>query len=235
MSKYVKGKNCVVSMLVVDTYYPIFCAKSMDFTIDQEEIEITSVNSGSDREYELGMSSAMCNLTGITSTSNDTRLSVLYIMQQAVRRVTQSFKITLTADDAEVKVVSFDGLFRTTSFSKDGAGYSNAGASIRVTGPVNLGDTIDPPTVPTCEIEDTLAYTAVGGETSYSNVLLDTDTYPGLTVLWVTRAGSTLYPTTGTPVGLQFRHVGSTGTIEFDPLNPLNADEGITIQYKLIA
>jgi len=50
----IKGKNIVCSMDVGGTFYPIFCSKTAEFTVNQDEIETTSVNSGSSREYVQG-------------------------------------------------------------------------------------------------------------------------------------------------------------------------------------
>jgi hypothetical protein len=221
----------VVAMEIDSVYYPVFCAKSAEFTIDQEEIETTNVNSTSDREYVGGMSSGLLTMTGVTTVDNtNNRVSILYLMQQAIRRVIRPYKITMTADNATVKVISFDGLIRTTGISRETTGYSNSNLTVRVTGAIGINDLIAPPEPPACEIEDTIYIDVVAGETSVADPLLEQD---DVVILWVSREGQVFEQVVGTPGNAQFSFTALTGTINFDPSNPFNTGEVIAISYKI--
>jgi hypothetical protein len=231
VSNTVKGRNVVVAMEIDSIYYPVFCAKAAEFVIDQEEIEVTSVNSTSDREYVGGMSSGLLTMTGVTTVDNtNDRVSILYLMQQAIRRVIRPYKITMTADNTTVKVITFDGLIRTTGISRETNGYSNSNLTVRVTGAIGINDLIAPPEPPACEIEDTIYIDAVAGETSVSDPLLEQD---DVVILWASREGQIFEQVVGTPGNAQFSFNGATGTISFDPSNPLNDGEVIAISYKI--
>jgi hypothetical protein len=232
----VKGKNAIVSMDISGTFYPVFCAKTAEFVIEQEEIETTNVTSSSDREYVGGMSSALLNMTGVTTIDNtNSRVSILYLMQQAIRRAVQSFKITMTADNATVKVITFDGIIRTTGLQRDVAGFSNSNLTVRVTGAINLGDPVSPPEPPACEVQDAIyldeptAGITAGQYIAHSDLLEQAN----VVVLGVARTGSTYHYTSGTPVDLQFTTDLPNGDIIFSSLIPFNAGEWVYILYKI--
>lgn len=236
MAKTVKGKNIVLSMDIAGTFYPVFCGKTMDLTTEQEEIETTHVNSSSDREYVAGMSSSLCTITGITTIDNTNgRVGILYLKQQAVRRVVQSFRIRFTADDATVKDATFDGLIRTTGVSRDITGYSNSNLVIRVTGAINYGDPIAPPTPPDCEVEDAIyLYESDGGITAGQNTAhSDLLEQAGVEILMVVRTTDVQTYTSGTPTDSQFTTDLANGDIIFSSLLPFNEDEWVYILYKI--
>lgn len=229
----VLGKNIIISLQVGDTFYPVFCAKSGELATDQEEIEVTSVNSGGDREYEPGMASHTMSVTGLTELNNLGGLvSIFYLMQQAVRRTIHNFRWTFTNSEGEVISLLFKAFVRTTSLSKDVGVYSNCTASFRITGGITYSDVVNPPTDPVCEIADPIYDILPEGATTYTNALLAD---PGVEVLGVWRYTS-LSLTTGTPANGQYAINYGTGTISFDPANPGNpSGEPIHILYKVIA
>jgi len=62
----VLGKNQIVEIKYLGNWFPVFCCKSMDFTQNQEPVEVTSVNSVSGREYMAGLTTASLNVSGVT-------------------------------------------------------------------------------------------------------------------------------------------------------------------------
>jgi hypothetical protein len=231
MSK-IKGKNAVFSLLVGVTYYPVYCCKTWELVQIQEEIEVTSVNSGSDREYEPGMSSSTVECTGVATLDNTGGIiSPTYLQQQAVRRLNQSWRITLTDDDSNVLVYSFDGIITKTGISKQTGSYLGASLSVRVTGALSPNVIILPP-VPTNEF--VLYIDGVAGQWTVSHADLD-----GATILGVARSGMVHEQVSGTPVagGSEFKYIdgAGTGTIEFDSNQPFNAGpplENVWILFK---
>lgn len=228
----VLGKNIVISLQVGDSFYPVFCAKSGELSTDQEEIEVTSVNSGGDREYEPGMASHMMSLSGLTELNNLGGLvSIFYLMQQAVRRTIHNFRWTFTDTEATVITLMFKAFVRTTTLDKQIGLYSSCSATFRVTGGLTYSDVVNPPVDPICEIADPLYLTLAAGATSVTDPLL---AEPGVEMLGVWRYTS-LFLTNGTPGNGQYSVDYGTGTVFFDPVNPGNTGgEPIHILYKVI-
>ena len=59
MNRLIKGSGMVAELLVSGDYVPIFCAKDCTLSVSQDEIEVTSINSGSSREYLPGMANGI--------------------------------------------------------------------------------------------------------------------------------------------------------------------------------
>lgn len=231
MANLVKGRNVVVSMDISGTYYPVFCAKTAEFPIDQEVIETTTVNSTKQREYVPYRSSATLTVTGITTVDNSNgKVSVTYLMQQSVRSAVQSLKITMTADNGTDLVITFNAIIRRPSFSRDVNGYSQSSVEFLATGPIGFDEVITPPTPPDCEIEDPLYIDVVAGENSVSSALLQAT---GVEILTVARAGVVHSYTSGTPVDQEFTTDLPNGDIIFSSLLPFNTGEVIYILYKI--
>lgn len=232
MANRVQGRNVIVTMEVDSVYYPVFCAKTALLSQVQETIEITSVDSGNDRQYEPGMSTTTLEIGGLTILDNtENRISVLYLMQLAQRRARQTMKITLTDNDGDQIEVGFKAIITANSFDKSlGGAFSQSSTSLLVTGGITIGPSITPPNP--SEVQEPLYLEAVEGETSVSDPLL---TAAGVEILHVHRedAGSG-QQVTGTPASgtRQFRFTAGTGTIDFDPDNPFNGGEIIYILYQ---
>lgn len=225
----IKGKNAVFSMLVSGSYYPVFCCKSFELVQEQVPIEVTSVNSGSDTEWEAGMSTANVECSGVATVDNTGgQISVTYLQQQAVRRVLQDWRITLTADNATVLVYSFSGIILRTGVGKQSGVYLGSNVSVRVSGALQP-DVIIPPPVP--EDEFVLYLGVVADENSVSDAAL-----LSATILQVQREGTghTEVGGTPTPGGREFNYTvgGGVGTITFDVNQPFNAGEIIYILYR---
>lgn len=221
----VKGKNIVCSMFVTDNYYPVFCAKTAEFTMNQDEVEMTSINSGSSREYTAGMMNAVLSMTGVTARDNsDGKVSITYLMQQSTRRQTHNFAITLTDDEGFDIVISFSAIIITTGFSREVQGYSNSSVTFRITGDVDFDEVILPP-APEQVFSDYFAATA--GLTSITDASL-----VGVDILQVAREGLTYDQTGGTPTGRQFKYTTLTGTIDFDASIPFNTGETVYVEWK---
>jgi len=139
------GKNQIVELKISGTYYPIFCCKSMDFTQDQELIEVTSINSAVSREYVAGMTTAKLNVSGVSIIDNTQgQISLLYLIPEAQRRTAQDMRIRLIADDATAKQIAFKALITQNSLSRTFGSYSQSAVSLTVTGGITIGP-VDPP------------------------------------------------------------------------------------------
>lgn len=221
----IRGKNIVCSMLVDSEYYPIFCAKTAEFNVNQDEIETTSVNSGSSREYVPGMMNATLSMTGVTTLDNsNSRVSVLYLMQQSIRRQVRDLIITLTDDNGDDIVISFQAIITATGFTRDVASYSQSSVTFRVTGDINFDTVILPPSPET-------VYSDYYSITAGISTLTVTDLI-GVDILMVARTGSIHNEITGTPTGREFAFNGTTGTITFDSSIPFESGEDVYVEWK---
>lgn len=221
----IKSKAAVFSLLVSGSYYPVFCCKSWELVQEQVAIETTSVNSGSDTEWEAGMSTSNVECSGVATVDNTGgQISVTYLQQQAVRRVLQDWRITLTADNGTVLVYSFKGIILRTGISKQSGSYLGSNVSVRVSGALNPNVIIEPPEP---EDEFVLYLGVVAGENSVSDPALG-----GATILLVMREGTGHVEVGGTPTPgePEFNHTGND--IIFDVNQPFNDGEIIYVLYR---
>lgn len=141
----VKSNNVIIEIKISGVYLPVFCGKTMEFSQNQETIEVTSVNSATGREYEPGMTTATLNITGVTIIDNsDSRVSLPYLMTESIRRTTQECRIRLIDDDGTSLQISFDAIIVNNTLSRAVGTYSQSATSLVITGGVSVGP-VDPP------------------------------------------------------------------------------------------
>lgn len=150
MANRVQSKNIFGYMKVDGVYINIFCGKSLNFTLNQDELETTSVGSGTLREYKAGLGDATFDVSGVTILDNtESRIAITYLQQQSVRQQLQDWKIKLVDDDGSEISYTFSGIIRTTSFDKSIPGYSSSNLSVRVSGDITIDPVAPPPTTET--------------------------------------------------------------------------------------
>src|ERR1051326_2011390 len=114
MSEYVLGRSVTVSISTDigsgDQFYALFCAKSMELDIIQEEIESTTITSGTEREFEIGIQSGVLTLIGITKTTDTDKISPFTLYN--LKRLKKSYQVVFMDQDTNPKTFSFDGLLR---------------------------------------------------------------------------------------------------------------------------
>ncbi len=225
----VAGKDIMCYMKVGVDYYPIFCGKSATLQVTQDEIETTNVNSGSSREYEVGMASSVFQVTGVTILDNsDNKVSVAYLMQQSVRRQKKSWKVVMTDVDGNDLVMTFDGFITETGFDKNIGAFSQSNVTVRISGGITY-DNVLPPVV-----EEVYSdwWTMEEGSTSITGES-DVNGYEliNCTVLEVNREGVNYDLVTGSPSGRQAKHNSTTGEISFDTNIPSNG-ETVFVLFK---
>lgn len=221
-------------MEIDSEYYPIFCGKTLSFTIEQDELETTSVNSGVMREFIAGMGSATFEVGGVTILDNtESRIAITYLQQKSIAQATHSWKIALTDDDGSSIYYLFDGIIRTTSFDKTIPGYSQSSLSVRVTGEIDITYVDPPPPGGLPEIVRSDWWTMAAGDT-YIQGASDVHAYTleAVTVLEVDRSGVQYdIITSGTPTGRQCKHNNTTGVINFDAALP-SSGETVFVLFK---
>lgn len=238
MANQVLGKNVVVAMKIGVDYFPIFCGKTAELPIEQDEIEVTHVNSGSDREYVPGMSNALLNVTGVTVLDNtENRISPIYLAQLSIRRTIGDFRMLLTDQDGDQQAITFSAFVRNINISRDVVQWSQSNVTLRITGALTFSSVIDPPGPVTCEEEDPLYFTLAEGVAYVESALLKADVGETITILHVSRSGTTYYETAGSPGNLEFQYteVGANGRITFQyPGFAADPDlEFVSVEYKI--
>lgn len=236
MANQVLGKNVVVTMKIGAVFYPIFCGKAKDFPLEQDEIEVTHVNSGSAREYVPGMSNFLLNISGITVLDNtENRVSILYLMQQAIRRSINTYRLLFTDQDGDTAYILFDAFIRNAIPSGDVTQWSQSSVTLRVTGEIEFGTTVPPPVTPTCEQEPTIYTDLPDGVLYVQDALLIPGVGETITILHVSRSGTTYYESAGTPGNLEFQYNSTLGRIIFQVAgNPAAPDlEPVSVEYKI--
>lgn len=237
MSKLIKGKNMIAQVNIDDVWYPVFCAKTVEFTNEQDEIETTSINSGISREYIPGMNNATMTVTGVAQMINDTKVGVVYLLQESIRRTMLDMRIYMTDEEGTIRQLTFDAFVKSLSMTRERATYAQSSATFRISGPIGISTPIAPPTPPSCEVQDTIYEDLAEGATSVQNDDLIQGDDETIKIISVSRSGGTYYQTTGTPGSEEFFYNETTGTISFDPLNPGNPAspdlEPVSIEYKI--
>lgn len=236
MANQVLGRKIEVELLIGVLYYPVFCGKTADLNSDQDEVEVTHVNSGADREYVPGMGNSILNIAGVTVIDNsENRVSSLYLAQVSKRRSIDTYRVKFTSENAIVATITFSAFIKNINISKDVTAWSQSTLSLRITGAWTFSSTVPPPPTPSCEQEPTIYSTLADGSTTYSNALLIPGVGETITILHVSREGTTYYETSGSPGNLEFKYTSGTGTITFqypgNPAAPLL--ENLSIEYKI--
>jgi predicted secreted protein len=239
MGNTVQGKNIIAYMKVDTTYYPVFCAKTLRFSMEQDELEVTSINSGSSREYIAGMTNATMEVSGVTTSDNTNgRVSITYLQQIIVRRQIQDWKIVMTDDSSNTVNYIFKGLIRTTDFDKVLPGYSTSNVSVRVSGNITI-DTIDPPPTPGFDVLADYWIAQAGfsfidgassGETDGTNYTLNVDDE----IMMVEVEDQNFFLVTGvpTPGEPECRFNTSLATIRFPASLVFSGGERVYVMWK---
>lgn len=228
----VQGRNVITELKVGDAWLPIFCAKTASLDAEQEEIETTSRNTAYDREFIPGMSNATISCSGITTLSNDEgTASIFYLYQVGVRRSILDIRMTFTDQDANVLQLLFSAFVRTLGITRDRISYSQSTVNFRITGAISFSGAPAPPSSE-CELQPTLYLTLAEGQISVHSDLLE---QANVDIVSVSREGTILTYTNGTPGNLQFSHDLPNGDILFPPGNPGNpGGEYIAIEYQIL-
>lgn len=234
MNRKVLGKNMKFWMKVGGVDYPIFCGKTAFHDLSQDKIEVTHVNSGAHRNYVPGMSDSQINVVGVHLINNDElKVSANYLMELAIRRAINTYVITQTDQDGTIFSTTVEAFLTNVNISRDVTAWAQSSVTLQPTGEPTFSTVIPPPGVPTCEEQDPIFATLADGSAVYTNALLIQGVGETLTILGVSRSGSTYYETSGTPGNLEFQYDPVAGTITFflagnpAPLEPLS------INYKI--
>lgn len=219
MSSVVFGRNMIFEVKVSGTYTPVGCAVSCSFEFSNEMIGKTDVNAGLFRKKRVRLSDCRGSAQGLTTLVNDATLSVLYFLQEGVRRTEQDVRFRFTDETGLSKQIQ--GLFLVLSIPVNGdiSGFSEFDISFEGTGGFSISIIDDgsssalPGDVQWDWWEVSEGATSITGPGHYGR------SFAGKDVLEVDREGLEYDIVESSPVDRQCTSDGTT--IGFDPANPM--------------
>lgn len=226
----IQGKDVVVSMLIEDNYYPIFCGTDMTFSLVQDVVLASSASTGSFRRKRLRqLSEWTVTVNGVSKIDNtDGQISFFYLLQQAVRGQEQTIQVYFTDDDGNEQAITGSIIIPDLNITGPYDSFSDASVTMVGSGEFELNE-VEPPVPPTLKSDHWLTTpgeNSISGASQYSQA---TD-LENKTIIAVMREGTQFNYTNGTPGN---REYGYTGTaITFDSTNPFNTGETVFVIWS---
>lgn len=230
MSGVVTGRNIILEVKVDDVYYPIACASSCSFEFQNELIGKTDVNAGLFRKKRVRIGDNRASVQGVTTLEVDGKLSVLYFLQEAVRRTEQDLRFTLTDESGLIKQVQGIYLVASVSASGDVSAFCEFDISFEGTGGISIGDLDESGTqgLPGQVLWDW--WEVSEGATSITGTGHYGRSFAGQDVIEVDREGVQYDYNGGPAEGRTYDYDGTT--ISFDPLNPMVAGARVFVIWQ---
>ena len=220
MAEAVLGRDVIVEMLYDAIYYPILCGTDCEFVRTPEFIEKTTTTSGLFREFAVRREEWSVSVSGVTKVENDAALTFFYMLQNGVRRVQQTIRITFTDIDGDDKQISGNVLIGTSSISGPYSDFANCSIELKGTGAFVISAVTPPDPSALEEYSDYwattngLSYVSVQSSASavYGYTLVDGDT-----ILEVDVEGTQYDLVTGTPTDgrRECKYNTTTNRLEF--------------------
>lgn len=231
MSGVVTGRNMILEVKVDDVYYPIACASSCLFEFQNELIGKTDVNAGLSRKKRVRIGDNRASVQGLTTIEADGKLSVLYFLQEAVRRSELDLRFTLTDESAVTKQIQ--GIYLVASISANGevSAFAEFDIAFEGTGGISISDVDDESGTVGLPGQVLWDWWEVGdGDTSITGPGHYGRSFTGQDVIEVDREGIQYDYNGGAPVGRTYDYDGTT--ISFDPLNPMVAGARVFVIWQ---
>ena len=212
----IKGENCILEFYDGAVWKLVGCARSVTFTAKTEFIEKTVTTGGKFKFITPTVNSFDLSFDGVCALVDNNFLNIYNLRQLQYAHQLLKARYTRTAingtdiyiDEVDFYIESsedtgsFDGI---STFSIKGVGTGTPTQTI-----------IDPP--PTTIIVKRLDFTAAGGETSFTNILLINKDILGVHKDGI---GNARIITSGTPVSKEVKYTTGTGQltwgIAFEP------------------
>lgn len=221
MATAVNGKNVMLywHRTTDNTDVPFACSTNATFTVNVNQIEVTSVTSAWFREYKNDISTWEITCEGLVILSG---FSYLFMLQKQLDR--EPIEINFVIDNGVDGLVVINGIANITNISlnapvRDAATYT---VSLQGSGPYGMtGTSIDPSgVIIRGGYVYNKEYTAAGGETTitWSDMI-------GKDCVYVSRGGIDVQAiiTVGTPIEEQVKWNSNTGVLTFS--RPLESGE----------
>jgi len=234
-SKAVHGKNMIASIKVDGTFYPVFCGKSCSFSLTNEIINRTGVNSGLGILRRVRRTEFSGSASGVTVTDNTAdRYSPFYLLQEAVRRAENEWQFEFINGDGETVTITGVFLIEGIEISGDVASFSQSTVNIIGSGLPVIDESPSGGDSPaTDENVDSDWWNVTVGTNNLTGLSQGGKTFAGKTVLAVSRATRDYYViTSGTATGDKVRHDTVNDMLLFDVSMPFETGETVWIMWK---
>lgn len=212
------GRDVIFSIQVDGTFYPIGCAKSCTFELDQEVILRTGVNDGLFPKKRVRRTDwrGSCSAVMVSNNTND-RYSAFYLIQEAVRRSENYYEWEFTDLEGNIKTIRGYAVIKGIPISADVQSFSSFDLQIEGSGAFTLSDGGGSPSSITDENVDSSEWTVVAGEYGVSGLSVDGKSLVGKYLLAIARTGAAYeIITSGSPGNLQARFNSGAGSITFE-------------------
>lgn len=229
MSDVVFGRDMIFEASIDDVYTPVGCAVGGSFTFKNELIGKTDVNAGLFRKRRVRISDCSLSVQGVTTLENNSTASVLYFLQEGVRRTEQDLRITFTDEAGVQKQIQGMFLLESTQMTGDVSGFSEFDMEFQGTGGFTQSDLTDESGEILGDVEWDWWDTVEGGNTitgpgNYGR------SFAGEEVMLVDREGMQYDEVAGTPSGRQYSK--DSTTITFDSSLPFNPGERVYVFWQ---
>jgi hypothetical protein len=226
--------DVIIEMKVADTFYPVLCATSCQFSTNPEFIEKTSADSGTSREWMKRIEEFAASVGGLTLIHNDVALSFFYMLQGAVRRGLHDFRMTCVDPDGAQSVIVFSALIGPQTLSGSATDFANCTIELKVTGGIELTEEDPPPPGEFTEIIRADYWNFPAGQTFIDGTSVENGySLESVEVLEVDREHIESDVVTSAPGNGQCKHNNLTGVITFNPDEPSNG-ETVWVIFKVI-
>lgn len=229
MSNVVFGRDMVFEAKIDDVYTPFGCAASGSFDFKNELIAKTDVNAGLFRKKRVRISDCSLSVQGLTTLENNSTGSVMYFLQEGVRRTEQDLRITFTDEANLQKQIQGMFLLESCQLSGEVSGFSEFDMEFQGTGGFTISDVED-------ESGGIIGdaqwdwWAAVEGGNTISGAGNYGRSFAGDEILLVDREGVQYDEVTSSPSGRQYSSDGTT--ISFDAALPFNSGERVFVLWK---
>ena len=221
-----------MSVKVGEVFYPIGCAGSCSFEIDQEIIARTGANDGLFRKKRVRRTDWRGSVNAVmVSNNNSSRYSGFYFLQEAVRRAENYYQWEFVDIDGNIKTIEGYAVIRAIPINADSQGFSKFDLQVEGTGAFAISDGGGSPGSTSGDVVDSSEWSVTAGQFGISGLSVDSKSLVGKTVLAVARTGLAYEViTSGSPGNLQARSNSGAGSITFD--TPFNDGEFVWVMWK---
>lgn len=230
-TKVVRGNRMIASIKVGSTFFPVFCAKSCSFELNNEIILRTGINDGLFPKRRVRRTEWSGSASGVLVTDNNVdRYSPFYLLQTAVRRSENEWQFEFTNEDGEIKTISGTALIENLPISGDVQNFVQASVNIVGTGGFDID--LSPSSGGVDENVDSDFWTTTAGANSITGLSVNGKSLVGKTILGVSREGMVYDIVSVYPTNRQCQFNTGSGTVTFDSNIPFNPDETVWCIWK---
>jgi len=130
------GNNVQVYLLIGGIYYPALCGTDCAFKEEKEQVEASTITSGSFKEWRVRMISWSIDVSGLSKINNtDGQIAYFYLLQASVRMEAQTIKIKFTDVNNNSTEINGTAYILNSSITGPVAEFSNASITFLGTGP----------------------------------------------------------------------------------------------------